>query len=249
VGGRTAAQWRRFRRLRAFDRDADPEAWAAGRLAGVDEAGVGPLAGPVVAAAVILAPEFELPELDDSKRLSAAARSRCERSIRTQALAWAIARVSPRCIDRINILRAMLRAHGRALRRLDVRPTLVLVDGNRLPAPPAGWQVQLRAVVRGDQRSLAVAAASVLAKCARDRAMLRLDRRYPGYGFARHKGYATEEHVLALRRLGPSPVHRGRFCRFLADEAELARQLRFDWAAGAPPAADAAVAATSPRGR
>lgn len=231
MGFRVQAQRRRFARLQAFDHDADPAAWRAGRLAGVDEAGVGPLAGPVIAAAVVLPPDFDLPELYDSKCLSAAARQRCERAIRGAAITFAVARVSPRCIDRINIANAMLRAHRRALAALAVQPWAILVDGNRRPRLPAGWCAQLRAIVGGDRSSLAVAAASVLAKCARDRAMRRLDRRYPAYGFARHKGYATAAHVQALREHGLSPVHRQSFCGFLAAESARALQGTLPWGA------------------
>ena len=229
MGERVETRRRRFLRLQNFDHDLDPEAWRNGRLAGVDEAGVGPLAGPVVAAAVILPPAFDLPELFDSKRMTAAARQRCERVIRAQAVAFALARVSPSSIDRINIRNAMLRAQRRALAGLPVRPSAVAVDGNVLPRAPAGLSGSLRAIVGGDRRSLAIAAASVLAKCARDRAMRRLDGQYPGYGFARHKGYATAEHMQALRRLGLSPVHRRRFCGFLAVEAAQSRQISFAW--------------------
>ena len=232
MGERVDTQRRRFLRLQAFDHDLDPVAWKSGRLAGVDEAGVGPLAGPVVAAAVILPPRFELPELFDSKQMTAAARRRCERVIRAQAVAFALARVSSSSIDRLNIRNAMLRAQRRALARLPVRPHAVVIDGNVLLRPPAGWSGSLRAIVGGDHRSLAIAAASVLAKCARDRTMRRLDSAHPGYGFARHKGYATAEHMEALRRLGLSPVHRRRFCGFLAVEAARAQQISFAWENG-----------------
>ena len=220
----------RFARLRRFDHDIDPTAWSSERLAGVDEAGVGPLAGPVVAAAVILPTDFDLPELYDSKQLSAAERQRCEVHIRERCVAFAIAHVSSRVIDRINILNAMLRAQSRAVARLELRPLTILVDGNRAPSLPPAWQAQLRTVVRGDGLSLAIAAASVLAKSTRDRWMLRLERRFPGYGLAKHKGYATSEHMDALRRRGLSPAHRRTFCRFLEEEAEIARQVRFEFA-------------------
>ncbi len=230
VGRLARNRQQRFERLRGFDHDVDPTAWRAERLAGVDEAGVGPLAGPVVAAAVILPNDFELPELFDSKRISAAERARCETIIRERCLALAVAAVSSRVIDRVNILNAMLRAQGRALSRLSRRPMTVLVDGNRAPSVPSGWRTRVQNVVRGDSLSLCVAAASVVAKATRDRWMLRLERRFPAYGFAQHKGYATSEHMDALRAHGPSPAHRKSFCGFLDDEAELARQGRFAFA-------------------
>ena len=225
---REAERRRRFERLRDFDRDADATAWQAGRLAGVDEVGVGPLAGPVVAAAVVLPADFDCPDLFDSKRLSAGDLRRCAHHVRTHALQIGIARVSPAGIDRVNIRRAMLAAQRRAVLRLDPAPALVLVDGNALPRLPK--TLAARAVVRGDAQSLAIAAASVVAKVTRDRAMLRLHRLYPAYGFAAHKGYATAEHRAALREHGLSPVHRRAFCGFLAVEAMLARQatLAFD---------------------
>ena len=127
----------------------------------------------------------------------------------------------------------MLAAHRRALGALGVAPRAVIVDGRRAPRLPPGWQVpRFEAVVKGDQKSLAVAAASVVAKVARDRIMLRLDRRFPGYGFARHKGYSTPSHMQALRELGLSPVHRRRFCTWLEAEAAAARQTRLDFPAG-----------------
>lgn len=215
----------RFDRLRDFDRSVDPEAWMQGALAGVDEAGVGPLAGPVVAAAVVLPPDFDLPELYDSKQMRPAARRRCEAAIRAGALGLGVARVSPQRIDRWNILRAMLWAHGRALRQLRIPVRVVLVDGHRAPSLPRGWgDCRLQTIVKGDSRSLAVAAASVVAKEARDRIMQRLDRRYPTYGFGHHKGYASAAHMQVLRRQGLSPVHRRSFCGWLGDEALRARQ-------------------------
>ena len=220
----------RLTRLRRFDRDMDPTAWRAERLAGVDEAGVGPLAGPVVAAAVILPADFELPELFDSKRISAAERDRCEKIIRERCVALAVASVSSRLIDRINILNAMLRAQGRALARLSQPPMTVLVDGNKMPVLPGGWRARVQTVVRGDSLSLCIAAASVVAKATRDRCMQRLEKRFPGYGFARHKGYATSEHMDLLRERGLSPAHRRSFCGFLDVEAELARQGQFAFA-------------------
>jgi ribonuclease HII len=223
----------RFERLRRFDREFDPEAWAAGRLAGVDEAGVGPLAGPVVAAAVILPADFDLPELFDSKQMSPAARHRCELHIRTHAVAFGVARVSPQSIDRLNILRAMLAAHRRALRALPWMPAAVIVDGRRTPRLPVEWAMtRVQSVVKADALSLAVAAASVVAKETRDRIMRKLDRRYPEYGFAEHKGYSTPAHKEAVRRHGLSPVHRRCFCDWLQVEAEMERQGTLDFTTG-----------------
>jgi ribonuclease HII len=231
MGRREAVRRQRFERLRDFDRNFATSAWEAGFLAGVDEAGVGPLAGPVVAAAVILPAHFELFELNDSKQLPAAARRDCERRIRAEAVAFATARIWPPGIDRLNILRATLLAHRRALAKLAVRPEAVLIDGRWPPRWRGDWRrVQVEAVIGGDARSLAIAAASVVAKETRDRIMRRLDRRYPVYGFAKHKGYATEAHRQALREHGMSPVHRRSFCGWLEAEAALARQGRFDFA-------------------
>jgi len=176
-------------------------------LAGVDEAGRGCLAGPVVAAAVVLPPDW-LPEgLDDSKRLTPRRRELLYDAIVRGALCWGVAAVSPRDIDRTDILRATLRAMRRAVALLRPSPGIVLVDGNRPPALP----LPTRCLVGGDRRSAAVAAASILAKVVRDRLLVELDRRHPGYGLAAHKGYGTADHVAALRRRGPSPVHRRTF--------------------------------------
>ena len=181
---------------------------AAGRLvAGVDEAGRGPLAGPVVAAAVILDPEAWFPGLADSKLLSPQRRAELDVEIRERAVSCAIARVDVEVIDAINILQATMRAMCEAVGRLDPTPEQVLVDGNRCPNLP----YPVRAVVRGDASVAAISAASILAKVARDREMVEMDRRYPGYGFARHKGYGTRAHLDALLRLGPSPIHRRSF--------------------------------------
>ena len=225
MGRRDAERRRRFERLREFDRTFDPAAWAAGRLAGVDEAGVGPLAGPLVAAAVVLPPAFELPELFDSKQMTASERLRCARAVRDAALAFGLARVSAARIDGINIRRAMFAAHRQALAKLSVVPAVVLVDGKWTGTmPPACRGARVVAVVKGDTQSLAIAAASVLAKVARDRLLVRLDREFPHYGFARHKGYSTAEHMQALRDHGLSPVHRRSFCGFLEHERLQARQ-------------------------
>ena len=184
-------------------------AWAKGvRLAGVDEVGRGPLAGPVVAAVVVLDPRAPIGGLRDSKLLSPRQRVRLARLIRAQAVAWAVGRVGPARIDTDNVLQATWRAMRRALGRLAVEPGLVLVDGPlRIPRLP--WPQ--RAIVRGDRRCASIAAASILAKVARDAFMIRVDRRYPDYGFRQHKGYATAAHLEALARLGPCPLHRRSF--------------------------------------
>lgn len=176
-------------------------------VAGVDEVGRGPLAGPVCAAAVILDPARPIAGLADSKKLSAARRERLDGQIREQSLAWAIAWSSVEEIDRINILQASLLAMQRAVAALGVRPGRVLVDGNRCP----DFGCAAEAIVGGDGSVASIAAASIIAKVARDAEMLRLALEYPDYGFARHKGYPTAEHLSALRRLGPCPLHRRSF--------------------------------------
>ncbi|SFN48561.1 ribonuclease HII [Dokdonella immobilis] len=188
-----------------------PEADECSRLAhvaGVDEAGRGPLAGPVVIAAVILDPARPIDGLADSKALDASRREQLATLIRSHALAWAVCAVEADEIDRLNILAATLVGMSRALRRLQPGPALALIDGNRLPSdlPCPG-----RAIVRGDASEPAISAASILAKTERDRLMLELDLRYPGYGFKRHKGYPTAAHVRALGALGPCPEHRRSF--------------------------------------
>jgi ribonuclease HII len=176
-------------------------------IAGVDEVGRGPLAGDVVAAAVILDPARPLSGLRDSKKLSAARREQLAVQIRQQALAWSVARATVAEIDELNILQASLLAMHRAVRALEPQPVYVLVDGNRLPR----WDYASEPVVKGDDRVAAIAAASILAKVQRDAELLELDRQYPGYGFARHKGYPTAAHLAALRELGASAVHRRSF--------------------------------------
>jgi ribonuclease HII len=177
--------------------------------AGVDEAGRGPLAGPVVAAAVILDPERPVVGLADSKALSPGRRQELAVEIRARAVAWGIGACSPAEIDQLNILRATLLAMRRAILALVPQPVAVEVDGNRLP-PLEGLACAAAAVaiVRGDATRPAISAASILAKTLRDDLMHQLDARHPGYGFAIHKGYPTAAHLAALGRLGPSPAHR-----------------------------------------
>lgn len=176
-------------------------------VAGVDEAGRGPLAGPVTAAAVILDPSRPIHGLDDSKRLSPARRAQLEVEICARSRAWAVAWADVAEIETLNILHASLLAMRRAVAALAVAPHEVLVDGNRCP----DFGCPAQAIVGGDARVPSIGAASILAKQARDRELVRLDALYPGYGLAKHKGYPTAAHVDALRRLGPCPIHRRGF--------------------------------------
>jgi ribonuclease HII len=176
-------------------------------VTGVDEAGRGPLAGPVVAAAVTLPAGVVVPDLADSKTLSEPVRRRLAAEIRSVAIGWAVAWADPAEIDVLNILNATMLAMGRAVAGLTIPARHVLVDGNRCPR--LGCTVE--AVIGGDSSVPVISAASVLAKVARDALMVGLDDRYPGYGFAGHKGYTTRAHVESLRRLGPTPVHRRSF--------------------------------------
>jgi ribonuclease HII len=177
-------------------------------LCGVDEAGRGPLAGAVFAAAVVLDPKSpRINGLLDSKMLDAETREKLSDRIKQRALAWSIASASVTEIDTINILRASLLAMKRAVESLGMQPDEVCVDGNMLP-PIEG---RCRAIVKGDQLVAAISAASILAKVARDAEMAELDRKYPGYGFASHKGYSTPEHLAALRSRGPCEIHRRSF--------------------------------------
>ena len=184
--------------------------WRAGRpvVAGLDEAGRGCLAGPVVAAAVVLPPGARLPGLDDSKKLSPEAREALVPEIERVAVAVAVGQCSPADVDRLNVLWAAMEAMRRAAARLPTPPDVLLVDGNTaLPDAPCPQET----VVRGDGQSLSIAAASVVAKVARDRLMVALDADFPVYGWARHKGYPTAAHYAALAAHGPSPHHRRSF--------------------------------------
>ena len=177
-------------------------------VCGVDEAGRGPLAGSVVAAAVILDPDHPIVGLADSKKLSAKVRERLAQEIRTHALAWAIGEASVEEIDQINILQATFLAMRRAIEGLSLVPAHALIDGNRVPP---GLICSAEAIVKGDAKEPAISAASILAKTHRDAQLLELDRLYPQYGFARHMGYPTAAHFAALRQYGASPVHRRTF--------------------------------------
>lgn len=186
-------------------------------VCGVDEAGRGPLCGPVVAAACILPPDADLPGLNDSKKLSPRRREQLFDLIREQSVAYCVAEASVEEIDRLNILEADLLAMRRAIAGLHtpdgqpIRADFALIDGNIARDFP----IPTRTVIKGDATSLSIAAASVLAKVTRDRLCIELDAQYPQYGIAKHKGYGTAAHMAALRQYGPSPIHRQKFVRFL----------------------------------
>ena len=186
-------------------------------ICGVDEAGRGPLAGPVCAAAVILPAGLVIPGLDDSKKLSDKRRRELFPVIQENALVYGIAFASHEEIDEINILQATFLAMERALEQLKIKPDLALIDGNR----QKDFGIKVETVVKGDSRSANIAAASVLAKVTRDNYMEEMAKVYPGYGFEIHKGYGTKAHYEALRNLGPSPIHRMTFLKkfYAADEA------------------------------
>lgn len=180
---------------------------SADLIAGVDEAGRGPLAGPVVAAAVILDPMRPIDGLRDSKKLTEASRERLAAEIKERALDWSVAHATVEEIDELNILQATMLAMKRAISGLTVRPSLVLVDGNRVPR----IDLPVNAIIQGDDKIAAISAASIIAKTTRDHWLEELDERYPEYGFAKHKGYGTKEHLEALAKYGPLPVHRKSF--------------------------------------
>ncbi len=173
-------------------------------IAGVDEVGRGPLAGDVVAAAVVLGPNHGILGLDDSKKISEKKRELLFEEIKAHALCWSVGRASVKEIDEINILQASLLAMHRAVIGLKNQPNHVLVDGNKLPK----WDYSSEAIVQGDGLIAEISAASIIAKVTRDREMQHLDSVYPGYGLAKHKGYPTKAHIEALKVLGPSPIHR-----------------------------------------
>jgi ribonuclease HII len=199
------AEGQRLRKMLLFEQAL----WAAGTIhvAGVDEAGMSPLAGPVCAAAVIFRPGSRLAEVDDSKKLDAKARTRLAVEIKATAAAWAVGWAAVEEIDSINIYWAGLLAMRRAVEGLGIAPQHLLIDARRLKELP----IPQERIVKGDARSLSIAAASILAKTSRDALMQELDAMHPGYGFARHKGYPVKEHVAALGRLGACAVHRRSF--------------------------------------
>ena len=176
-------------------------------VAGVDEAGRGPLAGPVIAAAVILDQANGITGLADSKTLSEQRRELLAETIREKAVACSVGRADHLEIDELNILNATMLAMQRAIHALGIAPARVLVDGNRCPRS----DYPVTAIIKGDRTEACISAASILAKVTRDKEMLEMDRQYPGYGFARHKGYPTREHIRALAEIGPCPIHRRSF--------------------------------------
>ena len=199
------SEGQRLRKLLQFE----SALWAAGVLhvAGVDEAGMSPLAGPVAAAAVIFAAGSRIPGIDDSKKLDAGARDKLAAEIKERAVAWSVAFAQVEEVDHVNIYWAGLLAMRRAVEGLSLAPQHILLDARRL----RDLQVPQQSIVKGDGRSLTIAAASILAKTARDALMHKLDADYPGYGFSKHKGYPVREHLTALERLGASPIHRRSF--------------------------------------
>lgn len=176
-------------------------------IAGVDEVGRGPLAGPVIAAAVILDPERPIYGLADSKSINEKKRQKLAQEIMLKSRAWAIARAEVYEIDELNILQASLLAMCRSVDALNIKPGLVLVDGKHCPE----MELPVKAIIKGDTKVAAISAASIIAKVARDREMTDLDHEYPGYGFAVHKGYPTMAHIQALKQLGACPIHRRSF--------------------------------------
>lgn len=176
-------------------------------IAGVDEVGRGPLAGPVVAAAVILDPYHPISGLADSKKLSEQKRNKLADEILEKSISWAIASANVEEIDKLNILQASLLAMSRCVKALSVSPDLVLVDGQFCPE----IEMPVQAIIKGDTKIPSISAASIIAKVTRDREMVELDQQYPGYGFAIHKGYPTKTHIMTLNKLGVSPVHRRSF--------------------------------------
>ncbi len=181
------------------------------RIAGIDEAGRGPLAGPVVAAACLLDPENPIAGLDDSKRLTPKKRAHLYEQIVDRALAFSVALVEAQDIDRINIARATRQAMATAVRQLPIQPDYLLVDAVKLEE----LSIPYEALIKGDARSASIAAASILAKVTRDTLMVAYDSLYPAYGFARHKGYGTQAHYEQLLRAGPCPIHRQSFLKTL----------------------------------
>ena len=199
--------------LWAYEREAREQGYTA--VCGVDEAGAGPLMGPVYAAAVILPEDYDLPELNDSKKLTEKKREMLFPLIKERAIAWSVAWVEASEIDETDILSARMKAMQMAIDRLEPAPGFALIDGNRDHGKTAAILLEHQTVVKGDSLSASIAAASILAKVSRDRYMEQMAERYPEYEFERHKGYGTKRHYELLRRYGPCPIHRRTFLKKL----------------------------------
>jgi ribonuclease HII len=196
-----------------------PGTFAGPLICGVDEAGRGPLAGPVVAAAVILSYDLNISGIVDSKRLTPNRRELLRRRIVESSTQWALGVVGPDTVDEINILQATFLAMRRAVGKLKTEPDIIMVDG-RFEIPEL--DIRQKALVKGDSKEISIAAASILAKTYRDMLMTQLEKKYPGYGFSKHKGYPTKEHISNLEKLGPCPVHRKSFrpvCNFFSNKS------------------------------
>ena len=213
---RMEAEMDRVRALRSFEQEAVRRAGGQGLVCGIDEAGRGPLAGPVAAAAVILPEDLLLPYLNDSKKVTPKRREKLFDEIREKAVAWSVVMVPPDRIDEINILQATYEAMRTAVGNLSVRPDVLVNDAVTIP----GLDILQVPVIKGDARCISIAAASILAKVTRDRYMMEMDAQYPVYGFAGHKGYGTKKHCDAIRAYGPCPIHRRSFLKnILPDES------------------------------
>lgn len=201
----------KYEALYAYEREYHAKGYSV--IAGIDEAGRGPLAGPVVAGCCILDPEVKILGLDDSKKLSEKKREALFAEIKEKALAWSVCEVSPEVIDQINILEATKRAMRTCVEEISksLKPDLLLIDAVNL----SGTGVDVVPIIKGDANSNSIAAASILAKVTRDHIMIELDEVYPGYGFAKHKGYGTKDHYAAIRELGMTPVHRRSFLKVI----------------------------------
>ena len=196
----------------SFEKELISEGY--GVVCGIDEAGRGPLAGPVCAAAVILPTDLEIEGLNDSKKLTEKKREALFDVVKEKALAYSIVMVDEKVIDEINILQATLLAMRNAVEGLEIKPDAALIDGNQKP----GLSIEERTVVKGDAKSMSIAAASILAKVSRDRFMIELDEKYPQYQFAKHKGYGTKLHYECIEQFGISPVHRLTFLKKILDK-------------------------------
>jgi ribonuclease HII len=201
----------KYEKLYAYEREYHAKGYSV--IAGIDEAGRGPLAGPVVAGCCILDPEVKILGLDDSKKLSEKKREELFIEIKEKALAWSVCEVSAEEIDRINILEATKKAMRTCVEEISkkMRPDLLLIDAVNL----SGTGVDVVPIIKGDANSDSIAAASILAKVTRDHIMMEYDKVYPGYGFAKHKGYGTKDHYAAIRELGMTPIHRRSFLKVI----------------------------------